>query len=339
MQPGQHVTIRRLASRADLNGCHGIVRSFNAASGRYGVEIDGAKILALKRKNLTHFEAPPEELTDPDKIVEANARLCLGSVMVGDRVVSQSGREGTLLAVADRVATVKVGRQRRKDDDDDEEEEEEEEEEECLLRDCTMLFPTGRARAAPAVVRQSFELASWAEKMAANASGHWSAGHGRRGHTGLEREGVHWLLPVGTSEPVPPCVRVASVTLEVGDGMDQGWGNSGDSGVLLSLRRAGRQEGDGEGDGEARALHGHDEREAVLEIVYDRGRSRSRQHRATVELASGPFAPRGGDRFEAWLRCPNYPGWSAHCQEVLHGRRTPDLLATLLHLYLLTSRV
>ena len=327
LQPGRYVSIRGLKSRSELNGRHGVVRQYTASSGRYAVDVEGeAKALALKRANLAYFVPPPEELTDPEALVEAGARLALGSLLPGDFVLSQAGHKGTLVSVTDRMATIACCRQET-------EQEEEEEEEECLLRDCTMLCPTGRERAAPAVVRQSFELGFWAETWAADASGQWSDGQGRRGSGGLEREGVHWLLPVGTSRPVPPCVRVASVALEL-DGMDQGWGNSGDSGVLLSLKRRGPQGGeleDEEGEAAAaaaaaaaapRARAGHnaasDEREPVLEIVFDRSRRERRgpHHVAALELTPGPFAPVAGDRFEIFLRCPSYPGWSAHCKRV-----------------------
>ena len=320
LQPGRYVSIRGLKSRSELNGRHGVVRQFNASSGRYAVDVEGeAKALALKRANLAYFVPPPEELTDPEALVEAGARLALGSLLPGDFVLSQAGHKGTLVSVTDRMATIACCRQEK-------EEEEEEEEEECLLRDCTMLCPTGRERAAPAVVRQSFELGFWAETWAADASGQWSDGQGRRGSGGLEREGVHWLLPVGTSRPVPPCVRVASVALEL-DGMDQGWGNSGDSGVLLSLRRGadgggadGGEQEEGEAAAAPRAAHNaaSEEREPVLEIVFDRSRRdrRGPHHKASLEIAPGPFAPRAGDRFEVFLRCPNYPGWSAHCERV-----------------------
>jgi hypothetical protein len=310
LQPGRYVTIRGLKSRAELNGRHGVVRQFTSSSGRYAVAVDGeAKSLALKRANLAYFVPPPEELTDPDSLMEAGARLALGLMIPGDCVLSQAGHEGVLVSVADRMATIC----RRQD--------EEEAEEECLLRDCTMLSPTGRARAAPALVRQSFELGFWAETRAANANGHWSDGQGRRGSGGLEREGVHWLLSVGASRPVPPCVRrVASVTLEL-EGMDQGWGNSGDSGVLLSLRRGAHGGEEEEGTAatpRAADNAGGDEREHVLELVFDRSRRdrRGPHHKATLELAAGQFAPAAGDRFEVFLRCPNYPGWSAHCERV-----------------------
>eukprot|EP00434_Breviolum_minutum_P008563 symbB.v1.2.007554.t2/scaffold432.1/size246310/4 len=80
--------------------------------------------------------------------------------------------------------------------------------------------------------------------------------------------------------------------------MDQGWGNTGDSGLLVYLRRA------------------DDSDEALMSITYDRRRSSRHQHEAVSEVPRGPYAPESGDCFHVVLRCPNYPGWSAYCKDV-----------------------
>ena len=293
LEPGEHVKLHSLGARAELNGRRGVIRHFMRASGRYAVDVDGEpRTIALKPANLKHFEAPREEMP-PEVFEEACSRVALASFVPGDRVQGASGKEGALLSVTHRLARIRPA-----DGGDTEE---------CLLRDCTLRLPTGRPRGAPgALVRRSVELCNWPEQLIVDSYGRWRLGRSESGAC-RERDGVHWLRLVGTSDAVPACVRVASVTLEL-QGMDQGWGNSGDSGVLLSLLRTSAHSDD-ESPHAAAA-----EREAVLDILFDRGRQRSRAHRACLEV-DGPFAPRAGDRFQVWLRCPSYPGWSADCEK------------------------
>ena len=80
--------------------------------------------------------------------------------------------------------------------------------------------------------------------------------------------------------------------------------------MLLSLRRAADEH-----DGAPAAGSTH-ELEPVLHVTYDRRRHRDRHHTASL-CVEGALAPREGDRFDVWLRCPNYPGWSSSCERVV----------------------
>ncbi|CAK9077848.1 unnamed protein product [Durusdinium trenchii] len=166
-----------------------------------------------------------------------------------------------------------------------------------LLRDCRLRLPRGAFRQKKTLRRENLELLKSEDHGRLDATG-----KGWRNQTRVQpvdRVGCHFILPMALSRPVPPNVTVQRVTLDA-VGMDQGWGNTGDSGLLVQLRRAG----------------GDEEEEPLLGIVYDRRRSTRQEHRATSEELRGPFAPTAGDQFRVLLRCPNYPGWNAFCSRL-----------------------
>lgn len=172
-----------------------------------------------------------------------------------------------------------------------------------LLRDCRLRVPRGnfsRRRR----YEQDVEVLRWRGRCDLGADGRARVQGGRAPPVG--REGVHHVLRVVRSEPLPEGAQVTSVKLDV-VGMDQGWGNSGDSGVVLYLVRAGNDE----------VAAPWLEEEPLAKVIYDRRRHPGERHSSEVSGLFGPLAPQPGDRLEATLHCPNYPGWSAHVQEVV----------------------
>ena len=220
MRTGQHVTLHSLVGRPELNGRHGVVSGL--AGDRYAVSVAGEqKALSLKRQNLQVFRAPPEEM--PESAIEAAcARFALGQLLPGDHVCGPTGAQGTLLSVgADGMAHIILC--------------DTENVEECLVRDVKPLLPTGRHLAAPELVRQTIEIGRFTESVAVRAEGSWQRGGGRVVRGGLERDGVHWQLHVGTTQRVPACVRVVRVDLDL-HGMDQGWVRRRGLHAIQSLR-------------------------------------------------------------------------------------------------------
>ena len=278
---GSRVTVCNVRSRPALNGRGARVLSHDAAKGRCGVLVDGeAAALSLMSASLVLQPLPEEQALEG--LEEKCMRVALRAFAPGDRVATATGAVGTLSTIHARMATI------RTDDATVSR---------SLLRDCGMVLPTGR-RLAPTLAERRIALGQWRARHFVDASGSWAVQGGTSGRGGLERDGVHWLLHVGLSDPLPPTARALSLELEL-EGMDQGWGNSGDSGVLLSIRRAGLPFSS----------------EPILRFVFDRSRQRSRSHRVAVPL-TGEGAPRPGDCLEVQLQCPNYPGWSAYCEKV-----------------------
>jgi len=171
-----------------------------------------------------------------------------------------------------------------------------------LLRDCSLLVPRGnfwRRRR----FEQDRELLQWRGRCDLDAHGRARV-HGSR-PLPVGREGVHHVLRVASSEPLPPGVQVTSVQMSV-TGMDQGWGNSGDSGVVLYVVRAGSE-----------GIAPWDEEEPLVKVIFDHFRHPSHRHTVQVDGLFGPLAPQPGDRLEVTLHCPSYPGWSVHVEQVL----------------------
>ena len=276
---GCRVSVCNVRSRPALNGRGARVVYHDTTKGRCGVLVDGeTAVLSLSNANLVLQLQPNDVL---EGLEEKCMRMTLCAFAPGDRIITATGAVGTIEAIHARVAVVRT----------------DEEVSRSLLRDCELLCPTGR-RLAPILIESRIALGHWPARHAMDAAGNWAVQGGASGRGSLERDGVHWLLHVGLSDPLPAGLACARLELEL-DGMDQGWGNSGDSGVLLSIRRAGVPFSS----------------EPILRLVYDRARQRSRSHRAAVSL-SAEGAPRAGDRIEVQLQCPNYPGWSAHCERV-----------------------
>lgn len=203
----------------------------------------------------------------------------LQCVFEGD-LVDFEGRQYSVTALhEDRTASLSPGARR------------------VLLRDCSLIRPEGAFCQKKIRRRQNLELLSCEDHCRVDASGRGSINGSRVGQ--LDREGCHYLLPMAVSQPVPEGLLVNSLHLSA-TGMDQGWGNTGDSGLFVYLRR----------------VEGGQVDEPLLGITYDRRRSLSLEHRASSELLRGPFAPQAGDRFLVLLRCPNYPAWSAYCKRL-----------------------
>ncbi|CAE8593721.1 unnamed protein product [Polarella glacialis] len=87
--------------------------------------------------------------------------------------------------------------------------------------------------------------------------------------------------------------------------MDQGWGGTGDSGVMLYMLR-----------GEEAAGGQQLIEDPVIGVTFDRRRSSSTSHKVTVDGINAAMAPQAGDRFRVFLQCPSYPAWFAHCEEI-----------------------
>jgi len=206
-------------------------------------------------------------------------RVMLQCVLEGD-LVDFEGRQHRVTALhEDRTASLSPGARR------------------ALLRDCSLIRPEGAFCQKKIRRRQNVQLLSCEDHCSVNASGHGSKNGSRVGP--LEREGCHYLLPMAESQPVPEGLTVNTLHLSA-TGMDQGWGNTGDSGLFVYLRR----------------VEGGQVDEPLLGITYNWRRSASHEHRASSELLRGPFAPQPGDQFMVRLRCPNYPGWSAYCKRL-----------------------
>lgn len=171
-----------------------------------------------------------------------------------------------------------------------------------LLRDCDLLTPRGRLSRRKMRCR-NFDVLSWRGSCHMRADGHASA-NGQRVRP-VRREGVHHVMPIASSDVIPEGVRVTGVTMHV-CGMDQGWGNSGDSGVVLYVVRATVDAGLGDA---AR------EEEPFFKVTYDHHRHPSRQHTVSSNALFGA-APQAGDRLEAVLHVPSYPGWSGDVEQV-----------------------
>lgn len=171
-----------------------------------------------------------------------------------------------------------------------------------LLQHCDLLLPRGNFARRTRSLR-TLELVSSRSRGELNANG-MGAVDGRRVE-GLGREGVHHVLRLYRSEPLPLGMMVSSIEMEA-RGMDQGWGNTGDSGVVLYVVRA-----------VAEDTAPWDEEGPLLKINYNREVSRSHDHTARVDELFGPLAPQPGDRLEVTLHCPSYPGWSAWVDRVV----------------------
>jgi len=171
-----------------------------------------------------------------------------------------------------------------------------------LLQHCDLVQPRGnftrRTRS-----EHVLELLSWSGRCELTAQGRGTV-DGRPARD-IGREGVHHMLHVQRSEPLPVGMMISSVEMEV-RGMDQGWGNSGDSGVVLYVVRPGSE----------RAAAAWDEQAPMLKVTYNRNVHSGYNHRAKADDLFGPFAPQPGDRLEATLQCPNFPGWNAWVERV-----------------------
>ncbi|KAL1502928.1 hypothetical protein AB1Y20_011000 [Prymnesium parvum] len=253
---GCRVTIHGLLQRPELNGRRGRVVSHLPDARRCAVLLDGERQpLSLSAARLC---ASPPPLS---AAMDACTRVALGTLVPGDLVATAGGLEGTLLAIDGRVGVVGRGGETIR----------------SLLRDTELLCPCGE-RAAAEGRTERVVIGSWPARCELDASGRRVAGRGE----------------VGLSDPIPEGARVVGLELHA-DGMDQGWGNTADSGLLLAVRRAS-------------ALASS---ETLLRLVYDRTRHPSPRHTASLLLPDNSLL--AGDRLELFLQCPQYPGWRAHC--------------------------
>ena len=172
-----------------------------------------------------------------------------------------------------------------------------------LLRDCELRVPRGaysrRRRSARDVA-----VLEWRGLCQLAANGAACADGARL--RAPRKEGVHWYLPVACSAPLPAGSRATAVDLHV-EGMDQGWGNSGDSGVLLYVVRAGEDAAPWEAE------------EPLLKVTFDHHRHPRPDHHVRLDGLLGLLGPQPGDRFQAFLQCPTYPGRCGHGREAMGG--------------------
>lgn len=215
--------------------------------------------------------------------VQCEVRKALQVVLPGDEVVSSDGWQGLVLrSHEDRTVTAKPvvpgsGDEKR-----------------LLKRDVVLVKPTQVGF--PHTVRRTGEMEAlrWTGSGKMNHVGQCLVNGARSAHD--DREGVHFKKRLMTSRPIAEGLRIVRVSLAA-EGMDQGWGNSGDSGVHISARSPGDALGD---------------ERVIVGVTYDRGVQQSRKHRADVRCV-GAAAPMPGDCLELWLKCPQYGGWSADC--------------------------
>eukprot|EP00747_Dinoflagellata_sp_TGD_P106181 gnl/TRDRNA2_/TRDRNA2_169785_c0_seq2.p1 gnl/TRDRNA2_/TRDRNA2_169785_c0~~gnl/TRDRNA2_/TRDRNA2_169785_c0_seq2.p1 ORF type:complete len:720 (+),score=96.06 gnl/TRDRNA2_/TRDRNA2_169785_c0_seq2:96-2255(+) len=166
-----------------------------------------------------------------------------------------------------------------------------------LLRDLQLVKPS--ATGFPHIVTAigEMELVHYQGKCILRADGNCIKDGARQRHD--RQEGVHYMKLLATGKPVPDGCRVVGIALSC-EGMDQGWGNTGDSGVEVGFCSGTMQEQD------------HADAAKLLAVTFDRRQSRNRLHTNKVTCVTHA-APMPGDRLQVWLKCPNYPGWHADC--------------------------
>lgn len=175
-------------------------------------------------------------------------------------------------------------------------------EERVSTEHCEMLEPQGNFRKKRRT-ESSQEFLRWTGTCVVNANGQCRLQESR--FMASAREGVHHVCQIVETGPLPSGVAVTGLEMSV-EGMDQGWGNTGDSGVVLSVIRAETFQGQ---------TLGQDE-EPIAKVWYDRRRQKSRSHTTGLQQVVGALAPQPGDRLKASLHCPSYPGWHATAENI-----------------------
>jgi hypothetical protein len=176
-----------------------------------------------------------------------------------------------------------------------------------LARDVRLLTPCGRSSEA-VVTRRAAQVLSRAHRCSVDASGKCAISD----RTSVQR--AKWqqyhLLQYGCSDALGADKTPVSLVVEA-EGADQGWGNTGDSGLYI-LAHQQPQPGD-----QLLLPNTHVQFDAdcvIGRIVYDRNQKSYPRHRLVIDLSSTlPESASGGCFFSVWLSCPNYPGWSASC--------------------------
>eukprot|EP00928_Gymnodinium_smaydae_P052757 TRINITY_DN36927_c0_g1_i1.p1 TRINITY_DN36927_c0_g1~~TRINITY_DN36927_c0_g1_i1.p1 ORF type:complete len:725 (+),score=145.64 TRINITY_DN36927_c0_g1_i1:64-2175(+) len=215
--------------------------------------------------------------------LQSAMRKALNAFLPGDTVESE-GRLAKLTQLhEDRTASVSSGANAARP----------------LIRDLELRRSAAAGFPRMRTTHGTLELLRWTGKTIVDSTGVCFVNGRRSGHD--NREGVHFQKLVATSQPLPEGIRIVRISLTV-EGMDQGWGNSGDSGVNVSILPGVVQNGS---DGAV-----------LVGVVFDRRRQRHRRHVVDVQCAAHA-APMPGDRLQVWLRCPDYPGWRAECETVI----------------------
>ena len=152
---GGRVLVAEVRSRPELNGRHAVVRACDPVKGRCVVLVDGEpQPLSLPTSCL--------RLVKPD-LVERSMRVAARAFLPGDHVVTAAGGEGTIRALSEREATVSTKEGANV----------------TLLRDCTMVLPSGRC---VGPVRTERRIQSgFAARCHVDAAGRWQVDGGGRG--------------------------------------------------------------------------------------------------------------------------------------------------------------
>ena len=163
-----------------------------------------------------------------------------------------------------------------------------------LLSDCTLLMPKGNFCRKRKELHRT-DLLTWHGRCALDWQGRTNVS------APVGREGVHNVVCVAASQPIPAGHQVIQVDMEV-TGMDQGWGNSGDSGLLLYCCASGQSWEE--------TLQGV----PILKVTYDHPQHPSHHLSVILRCDSGtaPHWHPGGRGLVAVLQCPQYGGWLAH---------------------------
>jgi len=162
------------------------------------------------------------------------------------------------------------------------------------MRDCSLVVPRGNFSRS-IVQRSVLDAIKTGRRCDIDWSGNCKLDGAASSVDG--KAGSHWWKRLAVSEPLPQDCKVDCIEVEV-EGMDQGWGNSGDSGVLLSVLRG---------------PSGDSVEDTVTSVDFDRNKSKSTTHRLVIRDFTGLAAPQPGDRLSLTLRSPQWGGWTAYC--------------------------
>jgi hypothetical protein len=178
-----------------------------------------------------------------------------------------------------------------------------------LARDLRLLTPSGRSSEAVAT-RRAAQVLSRAHRCSIDASGTCTNSH--KGAVQRATWQQYHLLQCGCSDALDPSATPVSLVVEA-EGGDQGWGNTGDSGLYIlahqhpqSVAQHLLQDGSVPFDPDS----------VIGRIIFDRNEPSYPRHRLVVDLSAALPDAASGCRFSVWLSCPNYPGWSASCSSV-----------------------
>eukprot|EP00929_Paragymnodinium_shiwhaense_P076440 TRINITY_DN39302_c0_g1_i1.p1 TRINITY_DN39302_c0_g1~~TRINITY_DN39302_c0_g1_i1.p1 ORF type:complete len:533 (+),score=116.21 TRINITY_DN39302_c0_g1_i1:113-1711(+) len=224
------------------------------------------------------------DLSNDVLVLQCAMRQALRVFLPGDVLASESLR-GTLCRLhEDRSATLECGKDGGSKN-----------EQRLLLRDLSLCSLAPLAMPKSVVSTGEMQAVQWEGQAVVHANG--KAVNGNRQQRADWQEGVHHMMVVASSQPMPEDLRVVGLSFSV-EGMDQGWGNTGDAGVNVCVRSSNPDL----------------DRVAIAGVVFDRRRSPARHHSVNIPLPPHA-APAAGDRLEVVLKSPNYPGWRGEITE------------------------